>query len=160
MSTSTFTATTTVPAGVRIFGREPAVILAFIEAVLMTVVAVFGRQLGLDGGFTVVVLALCSALLGAWSAWATVDTRLGAVLGAFRALLALLLYFGFELNVETQAAISALIAAGLGMWQRTQTTPVADPVSPSPEQVVASPVDVTPGPDAAEGGYADHAQQD
>lgn len=132
----------TTPKAVKIFGREPAVLLGLVGSAIALFVALFGARLSLDGDFTAVAMAVVSAALGFYSAWATKDTLLGVSVGLVKALISLGLYFGLDMSVELQASVMLFVEALVGFWQRTQTSPVADPVDPSPTQVAASPVTV------------------
>lgn len=138
---------------ITIFGREPAVILGFVEAFLAAfVVFPLGARLGLDGGFVVAFMAALSAAVGVYVAIATRDRLLGYAVGLLKALVALGAYFKFELTAEQTAMLVSLLAAAVGLYQRTQTSPVADPVDPSPPQVVsvAPPADVAAAIDESE----------
>lgn len=121
------------PRAVRILGREPAVILGIIEAAL-AVLVVFNLWVSLE--LSVLIMAFVSALIGTYSAWATRDTLLGYATGAVKAGIALFAYYGFGADETQIAAVVALTAVVVGAYQRTQTTPVAQPTSPSPQQVV------------------------
>lgn len=133
---------TTAPAAVKIFGREPAVFLGLAEATLALFVVLVGAQVGLTGEFTAVALAVVSAGVGVYSAVATKDTLLGVGTGLVKAVIGLALYFGLDLSMEAQASLVAFTAAAVGFFQRTQTSPIAAPVDPSPTQVAESPVEV------------------
>ncbi|NUP03553.1 MAG: hypothetical protein HOW59_37085 [Nonomuraea sp.] len=129
------------PRAVRIFGREPAALLGIIEALLAALVA-FG--LGVTNESSGLIAAVISLAIGAYSAWATKDTLLGVLTGLAKAIVALVVYYGVTLTAEQIGAIVTLVPVFVGFWQRTQTTPVAAPVDPSPTQVTPSPVDVVP----------------
>ncbi|HEY1179328.1 MAG TPA: hypothetical protein VGF17_24500 [Phytomonospora sp.] len=132
----------TTPIPLRIFGREPAALLGIIEAVLAALVA-FG--LGVTNESSGLIAAVISLAIGAYSAWATKDTLLGVLTGLAKAIVALVVYYGVTLTPEQVAAVVTLVPVFVGFWQRTQTTPVAAPVDPSPAQVVP----VAPTPDVA-----------
>lgn len=134
------------PVPLRIFGREPAAFLGVIEAVLAALVA-FG--LGITMESSGLIAAVISLGIGAYSAWATKDTLLGVLTGLAKAIVALVVYYGVTLTPEQIGAVVTLVPLVVGFWQRTQTTPVAEPVDPSPTQVVSSPVGV--GPSDGEG---------
>lgn len=120
---------------VKIFGREPAAWIGLIEGILVFLLA-FG--LGIDQSTFGPIMAVVVALGGAYTAWATKDTMLGAVLGLAKALLVLMAVYGLTLTDQQTAAIMGIVSLVVGFWQRTQTTPVHDPVSPSPMQVIGS----------------------
>lgn len=138
------------PRAVKIFGREPAVILGFLESLVAALVVfpLIGGKLGLDDGFTVALMAVISGGFGAYSAWVTKDTTLGWFLGFIKGALALGAYFGLHLGVDTTAAIVTVAATVVGLFQRTQTAPAAFPVDVSPQQVVP----VAPTPDVVVAG--------
>lgn len=130
---STYTPEHAAPRAQTIFGREPAAWVGLIEAVVALLV-VFA--LGVTTSSAVLIMAVVSAAAGVYTAWATRDTSLGVILGLVRAVISLAAYYGLDLTEGQQAALIALVAVALGFWQRTQTAPVADPVDPSPQQVV------------------------
>jgi hypothetical protein len=107
-----------------ICGREPAVIVGFLEAALATLLS-FGfvdltkEQLG-------AITATVSALLGLYVAAATKDTLLGVFLALGKALLSLGVAFGLSLTSEQTGVLIALGTAMVGLFQRTQTTPLAN----------------------------------
>lgn len=121
------------PRATAILGREPAAWVGLIEAVL-AVLVVFA--LGVTSESAGLILAAISAAAGCYVAWATRDTALGVILALAKALVALGVYYGLTLSAEQTAVILGLVPVVVGFWQRTQTSPVADPVDPSPTQVV------------------------
>ncbi len=120
-------------AAIRIWGREPAAILGILEVALTLAVA-FG--LGVTNESAGLLTALISGVLGAWVAWATKDTLLGAATTIVKAGTALVVYYGVTLTETQTVAILAAVPIIVNFWQRTQTSPVAAPVDPSPPQVV------------------------
>lgn len=134
---------TTAPKAITIFGREPAAILGILEVALTLAVA-FG--LGVTNESAGLITALISGVLGAWVAWATRDTLLGAATTIVKAGTALVVYYGVTLTETQTVAILAAVPIIVNFWQRTQTSPVAAPVDPSPQQVVP----VLPTPDVAD----------
>lgn len=127
------------PRAIKIFGREPAVWLGIIEAAIATLV-VF--NLGVSLELSVIIMAFVSAGVGAYTAWATRDDMLGYATGLVKAGAALFAYYGAGLNETQITALVALMAVVVGAYQRTQTTPVSDPVTPSPTQVINLPVPI------------------
>lgn len=127
------------PKAITIFGREPAAWLGLLEALIATLV-VF--RLGITFEASVLLMAFVSAAIGAYSAWATKDTMLGVIVGLVKSGIGLWSYYGLQLDEQQVAAIVTVSAVLVGFYQRTQTSPVAAPVDPSPEQVV--PVDPPP----------------
>lgn len=116
---------------VRIFGREPAAIVATIEAVLALLVAF---QLGLDAPHVALIMAVVTAAFGLYTAWVTHDTLLGVVVGFIKAVLALSIGYGLPLSPAQTAALIAVVTVGLGLFNRQQTFPSYSP-----------PADVVPG---------------
>lgn len=111
----------------KIFGREPAALVALIEGAIA--VAVSLGLFGLDHEHAALLVAVVTALGGVLTGWTTRDTRLGLIVGLSKSVLALAVGYGLHLGVETQATLLALIPLTLGFYQRTQTVPVATPVS-------------------------------
>jgi nicotinamide riboside transporter PnuC len=108
----------------KIFGREPAVILATVSA-LIQFLSLFIVELTTDQ--QAVLNAVVAALIGVITA-ATVarDKLLPAVVGLGQAILALAVGFGADWSAEQQTALMALVATAAGMFIRTQ---VAAPVN-------------------------------
>lgn len=134
------------PAARRLFGREPAAWVGLVEAVFaLAVLFPAVNALGMTQEWATIILALVSAGAGVYTAWATRDTALGAILGFVKAGIGLVAYYGADVSTDQQAAILAASAVLFGFFQRTQTTPVDAPISPSPDQVVSAPTDPSPG---------------
>lgn len=118
----------------RIFGREPAVILAFI-AVLIKTLAAFGLNVSVDQ--QAVINAAAAAIVGVIIAFATSDGLSAAVLGLTQAVLALGVGFGLDWNADQQAVVMSLVTVAIAMWTRTQVTAREPaPVKASPPQEV------------------------
>lgn len=107
----------------KIFGREPAVWIGLIEAVLA-----FALAVGLDWSNEQVALVMAAvvAVFGVVTAYATRDTMLGYVVGLTKAVIALFIGFGVDVSAELTASMIGLITVGVGFYQRTQTTPLAE----------------------------------
>lgn len=119
-----------------IFGREPAAWIGLIEAALAFLVAVLlhwsQTQVGL-------VMAVVVAGFSLYTAWVTNDTMLAVVVGLVKALLALFAGFGLTLLTPEQAGLLiALVTAGLGFWNRSQTFPVYSPPLPADGAIAVS----------------------
>lgn len=121
------------PRAVTIFGREPAAWVGLIEAILAVLVAF---ALGISQETFGPILAVVSAAAGVYTAWATKDTMLGVIVGLAKAVIGLTAVCGLTLTDQQVAGVIALTAVTVGFFQRTQTSPVAAPVDPSPQQVV------------------------
>lgn len=125
------------PIARRVFGREPAAWVGLIEALLAFLVLFPAvSALGLTQEWATLVLAVVSAAAGVYTAWATRDTALAAILGLIKAAVGLTAFYGFALDTAQQAALLAAVAVVVGFFQRTQTTPVDAPLNPSPTQVI------------------------
>lgn len=116
-----------------IFGREPAAWVGLIESGLMLLLA-FG--LGVTQTTYGPILAVVVAAFGVYTAWATRDTALGAIVGLVKAGVVLGAVYGFTLTDGQTGAIVAGVTMLVSFFQRTQTAPVDQPVDPSPAQVV------------------------
>jgi hypothetical protein len=102
----------------KIFGREPAVVLAIFSALLQALAA-FGLNLSpeLQGAATAVI----AAVFGAWTAFSVAqDKVLPALLGLAQAGFALLLSLGLDVPTTTQVAVSTLVTAVVAAFVRTQ----------------------------------------
>ncbi|MEE1813611.1 hypothetical protein PUR59_00960 [Streptomyces sp. SP18ES09] len=104
----------------RIFGREPALILGFLAAALKLLAA-----FGLDVSATqqTLINAVLAAVVGVWIAIVARDGALGAaIMQLAQAALALFVGFGLDWSAEKQGLVMAAIAALLALWERTQVT--------------------------------------
>jgi hypothetical protein len=112
---------------VKILGREPAVLIAFLSA-LLSAVAAFGLNLSPDvqGGVTAVV----AASFGVWTAFHVQDKILPALLGFAQAGFSLLLAFGLNVPTSSQVAVTSLVSVTVAMFVRTQ---VVASVAAAPE---------------------------
>jgi hypothetical protein len=104
---------------VKIFGREPALVLAFFAA-LVQVVSTFivdltsGQQALLNGG--------AAAVAGVLTAIAVHDGVQAAVLGLVQAVLSLAVGFGLHWDATRQSVVMALAAALVALWIRDRVT--------------------------------------
>lgn len=105
----------------KVFGREPAVYIAVLEAALAFLVT-FGLD-GLSAEQSTNILAVAVAAGGVLTAWTTKDKLLGALSGAGRALLVLGTSYGLNLSQEQVGLAVVVISAVAGVWLRTQTSP-------------------------------------
>lgn len=109
----------------RIFGREPAVWVGFIEAALALLVAL--SILKWDAEQTALVVAVVATVFGIVTAYLTKDTMLGVLVGFTKATIALAVGFGLTLSPELTASILAFVTIAVGFFQRTQTSPAPMP---------------------------------
>ncbi|MDK0525017.1 hypothetical protein [Streptomyces sp. ML-6] len=117
----------------KIFGREPAVLLSLI-AVLVKLVAAFGIEV--SGEQQAVINAVAAAAVGVALAVMAHDGVGAALLGLIQAAIALAVGFGLDWSAEQQAVVLSAAAGVVAMWDRTQiTAPVparaAKPASPA-----------------------------
>ncbi len=109
----------------KIFGREPAVLVGLIESALVLVLS-FGL-FNLTQDTVGAIMAVVTAAFGLYLAYVTKDTILGAAVGLLKAGLVLATFYGFSLSFEQSAALIAFVTVGLSLYQRTQTTPLETP---------------------------------
>ncbi|MFJ6579233.1 hypothetical protein ACIQMY_25140 [Streptomyces sp. NPDC091368] len=104
----------------RIFGREPALVLGFLAAALKLFAA-----FGLDVSATqqTLINAVLAAVVGVWIAIVARDGALGAaIMQLAQTGMALFVGFGLDWSAEKQGMVMAAIAALLALWERTQVT--------------------------------------
>ncbi|WP_327335829.1 hypothetical protein OG384_04145 [Streptomyces sp. NBC_01324] len=111
----------------RIFGREPVYILAFI-AIVLKLGAAYGLDVS-DQQQTLINTVLACAVAIA-SAVVLRDGAVGAAIVNFaQAALALFLGFGLDLSAQEQAGWMALVSGAVALWQHREVTA---PVSSTP----------------------------
>lgn len=121
----------------RIFGRDPATILAFVSAGVQMLVA-FGLDWSKEQ--TVAVNAAAAAVLGVVTAFVVArDEVLPAVVGLTQAGLTLGLAFGLDWTADQVTMVMAFVAAGVAVFGvRPQVTaPIAPDGSRVPKTTVA-----------------------
>lgn len=107
----------------KIFGREPALIVGFFGAALTALAAL--ELPWLSAGQAAALTGAVSALL---IAWFTRPVAPALFTAAFLAVAALLAEYDLNLSDEVIAAGSGLILAGFALFGiRPQVTPVTDP---------------------------------
>lgn len=104
----------------KIFGREPVVWVALIEAGIALAVATFWH---LTGDQVSVVMAVVVAVFALVVAYATHETLLAVLVGLTKAVLALMIGFGLHISPDQIAAIIAFVSVAAGFFTRTQTAP-------------------------------------
>lgn len=112
----------------RIFGREPIVILNTLSAVLGLVVTLGITSLSADQSAAIV--AVVSALFGGVAAAMTRPIAPAAFTAVVAAGAVLVASFGYDVSQETIGAINTVILAGLTLLTRTQVVP-ASPTAPA-----------------------------
>ena len=110
----------------KIFGRDPVVILGFVSAGIQMLVA-FGLHWSNDQ--TATVNAGAAALLGLITAAVVArDQILPAVVGLIQAALTIGLAFGLDWSADQVAMVMAFVAAGAALFGvRPQVTAPVDP---------------------------------
>ena len=103
---------------VKIWGREPAVILAFVAALIQGVSGFFFHltddQQGVLNAVAVAVLGLVTAAAVKGDAW------LPAISGGIKAIMALGLAFGAHWSADKQSLVMVLVTAAFAAFVRTQ----------------------------------------
>lgn len=126
----------------KIFGREPSALVGVIEAGLAMLLTL--NVFSLDHEQVALIMAAVVAVLGLYTAYATSQTLLGAIVGAAKAVIALAVGFGFEFSADKTAALIALVTVLAGFFQRTQAAPVVhgnfnpDPTVPANTKTLTS----------------------
>lgn len=104
----------------KIFGREPALILAVVSAALSLLVTF---QFGMNAEQAGAIVAVISAVFAAAAAAVTRPIAPSAFTGVVAAGAALLAAYGLEVGPETVGAVNAVVLAVLGLLTRGQVTP-------------------------------------
>lgn len=127
----------------RIFGREPALLLGVISAALSLVVTL---GIGLTSVQAGTITAAITATFAAITAAMTRPIAPAAFTGAVTAAADLLAAFHYEVSAETIGAVNALVLAVLMFVTRGQVSPVP-PKPPVPAPAAGEPAreDVTQG---------------
>lgn len=138
---------------VKLFGKEPALVGAFLQSLLATLLAL-GIVPGLDSETAALISAAGAAVFGTYVAYAVKQNLLPAIVAAFQALVAVAVGFGLgdvlerwrpDLDVTLLTGLAtAVLTAGLGLFLRTQADPKAG--SPAvgeeaPEYVLDEPLE-------------------
>lgn len=116
--------------------REPALIIDFIETLVVMAVA-FG--IGLSGDQQTYIVAACITVLGLLKAFMTKPFAVAAVTDAGRALLCLAMSFGVGLSADQIAIAVTALGAATTLLISLRVTPTYDPVE-DPTGAGAGPV--------------------
>lgn len=113
----------------KIFGREPAMIVGLIEsALVLLLTAGLLKFVGINSQVEVgIVMAVVSAVLGVYVAYVTSETLLAAVIGLIKASVALAAVYKLNITADQTAALIAFVTMLITFWQRTQTSPLVHP---------------------------------
>ncbi|MFJ3601940.1 hypothetical protein ACIPVA_03995 [Streptomyces anulatus] len=112
----------------KLFGREPALIIATVSAALSLLVSF---QFGLDAEQAAAIVAVISAVFAAATAVITRPIAPSAFTGLVAAAVALLAAYGMNVSAETVGALNAAVLAILGLMTRGQVTPTPKPTTPA-----------------------------
>ncbi len=105
----------------KIFGREPALILGFVAALVQSLFA-FG--VNVSPGVQTAVNAIAAGVVAIISAIVLKNGALSAALMQLAtAGMALVVGLGLDWSTEKQGWVMALVAAGIALFTRTQVTP-------------------------------------
>lgn len=126
---------TTAPTGLTVLGREPAVYLGLITALLSVLIAT--HILTWTTEQSAVVIAFVAAAAGVWQAWAVRDTRLSVAVTLAKAGIALAVGFGLSVSADTLGVVMTFVTLALSYFLRTQTSPVVD-TYPTPAPAVSA----------------------
>jgi len=111
----------------RIFGREPAVVLGIVSAALSLLVTF---NVGLSTEQAGAIVAVISGVFAAISAALTRPVTPSAFTGLVTVVVALLAAFHFNVAPETVGSLNALVVAVLVFLTRGQVSP-ASPTAPA-----------------------------
>ncbi|MFD5795586.1 hypothetical protein ACFWIO_19010 [Streptomyces diastatochromogenes] len=103
----------------KIFGREPAALLAFV-AVGIKLLAAFG--VGLSDDQQAVLNAVAAAAVGLIVAVMAHDALAAPLYGLAQAALALAVGFGLHWSADQQAVVLSFVQVAIAMFVRTQIT--------------------------------------
>ena len=101
-----------------IFGREPALLLGLISALVQFLSATFLPLTDTQQGVVNVVAGAVVAVVLAWQVSA--EKAAAALVGLVQALVAAVLAFGLDLSAATQSSIMVLVVAAASFFIRTQ----------------------------------------
>jgi hypothetical protein len=107
------------------FGREPALVIQTISALLALAVA-FGIP-GLNDGVAAAITATLTAGAGAWVAWHVRPVAPTVFTGFITAAATLAAAFGLDLTQQQVGLVAVAATAVMAMLTRAQVTPVHDP---------------------------------
>jgi hypothetical protein len=108
----------------QLWGREPALVIAAIGAVLTTLAAL--NVPGIDAGAAAAITAFISACVIAWT---TRPAAPALFTGVVTALAALLVEYGLNVSDGTVAAVSGTVLAGFALITRGQVEPKTEAVA-------------------------------
>lgn len=102
----------------KIFGREPALVLAFISSTIAVMSAlVFPLTDEQQGVLNAVVVALFGFIT---AALLSKEKLVPALVGLIKAVIAVAISFGLHLTPEVQGVVLTFVAAAAALWYRPQ----------------------------------------
>lgn len=104
----------------KIFGREPALIISTLSALLSLIVTF---NIGMSGEQAGAIVAATSAVFGAITAAMTRPIAPSAFTAVVAAGAALLAAYGLDVSAETVGATNAVVLAVLALLTRSQVSP-------------------------------------
>lgn len=110
----------------RWFGREPALVIQSIAA-LLTLLVGFGLT-GLNDGLVAAITAVLTAGAAAWTAVHVRPVAPAVFTGLITTGATLLAAFGVDLSQQQVSLVTVAATALMAMWTRTQVTPEHDPL--------------------------------
>jgi len=116
----------------KIFGREPAALLAFV-AVAIKLIAAFGINLSSDQ--QAVLNAVAAAAVGLAVAVMAKDALAAPLYGFAQAGLALAVGFGLHWSADQQAVVLSFVQVAIAMFVRTQVTAKTPAAATTPQGV-------------------------
>jgi hypothetical protein len=110
----------------KLFGREPALIIAVVSAGLSLLVSF---NFGLSGEQAGALVAVVSAVFAAAAAAVTRPIAPSAFTGLVAAAVALFAAYGFNVSAEMVGGLNAVVLSVLGLLTRGQVSPATAAVS-------------------------------
>lgn len=142
----------------RMFG-EPAAAVGLLQVVLAALLTIDG--LHLTNEWVALIMAFANAVAALYTMIATKTVALAVIIESFKATIALIAGFGWELSPETTAGLIGVVSFVVALYQRTQTgaainlgfhdEPVATPALIVPGEVISNAIAVGTGPSVASG---------
>lgn len=111
----------------KIFGREPTLVIAALNAIVL-IVGTIGLRL-LTGEQAALAVVVINAIFGVVNAWAVRPISPAVFTYAIASILALTASYGLTLPIETVAAINAAVVPILALLTRDQVSPQETPIS-------------------------------
>lgn len=104
----------------KVFGREPALVMAFISSAIMVFSSfIFPLSDEQQGVLNAVVVAIFGFITAALLAH---EKLVPALVGLVKAVIAIAISFGLHLSPEQQGVLLAFVAGAAALWYRPQVT--------------------------------------